>query len=304
MAWLQCQERRPLDHHRCKTAATSLLDMTAAGLVSGCPPTTSHKSTGLGYASTIHGAQGVSADTMHGLLCGQESRQQLYTMLTRGRAANHLYLKVVATATRTPFSTGNRAHRARRGPRCCRTDSSPATTRPPRPRPCCENGVPRLPGCVTLSSATPTGLRWQPAAGWTSDRSDARRPSSAGVPELTSEPSWPTLRADLLALAAETGERPLPTCNQRPPVANSAAWPPYWTGASQTPHRATRTSRSSVKSRCGLRRRPHRLGFVFGDGVARRACATRTVGRPGRSHAAQPEPARWDRRASRRHVLR
>jgi len=28
-------------------------------------------------------------------LTGQESRQQLYTMLTRGRAANHLYLQVV-----------------------------------------------------------------------------------------------------------------------------------------------------------------------------------------------------------------
>ncbi len=32
---------------------------------------------------------------MHGLLTGQESRQQLYTMLTRGRHANHLYLQVV-----------------------------------------------------------------------------------------------------------------------------------------------------------------------------------------------------------------
>jgi conjugative relaxase-like TrwC/TraI family protein len=53
-------------------------------------------STGLGYATTIHTAQGVSADTMHGLLTGQESRQQLYTMLTRGRHANHLYLQVVA----------------------------------------------------------------------------------------------------------------------------------------------------------------------------------------------------------------
>ena len=53
------------------------------------------ESTGLGYATTIHTAQGVSADTMHGLLSGQESRQQLYTMLTRGRTANHLYLQVV-----------------------------------------------------------------------------------------------------------------------------------------------------------------------------------------------------------------
>jgi len=52
-------------------------------------------STGLGYATTIHAAQGVSADTMHGLLTGQESRQQLYTMLTRGRHGNHLYLQVV-----------------------------------------------------------------------------------------------------------------------------------------------------------------------------------------------------------------
>src|SRR4029077_16509696 len=53
------------------------------------------ESTGLGYAATIHAAQGVTADTMHGLLTGQESRQQLYTMLTRGRHANHLYLQVV-----------------------------------------------------------------------------------------------------------------------------------------------------------------------------------------------------------------
>ena len=53
------------------------------------------ESTGLGYATTIHTAQGISADTMHGLVTGMESRQQLYTMLSRGRAANHLYLQVV-----------------------------------------------------------------------------------------------------------------------------------------------------------------------------------------------------------------
>ena len=53
------------------------------------------ESAGLGYATTIHTAQGVSADTMHGLATGQETRQQLYTMLTRGRVANHLYLQVV-----------------------------------------------------------------------------------------------------------------------------------------------------------------------------------------------------------------
>ena len=49
----------------------------------------------LGYASTVHTAQGVSVDTMHGLATGAEGRQQLYTMLTRGRHANHVYLQVV-----------------------------------------------------------------------------------------------------------------------------------------------------------------------------------------------------------------
>jgi ATP-dependent exoDNAse (exonuclease V) alpha subunit len=46
----------------------------------------------LGYATTIHTAQGITADTMHGLITGKESRQQLYTMCTRGRLSNHIYL--------------------------------------------------------------------------------------------------------------------------------------------------------------------------------------------------------------------
>jgi hypothetical protein len=49
----------------------------------------------LGYATTVHTAQGVTADTMRGVVTGEESRQQLYTMLTRGRTANHIYLAVV-----------------------------------------------------------------------------------------------------------------------------------------------------------------------------------------------------------------
>jgi len=53
------------------------------------------RSVELGYAATVHGAQGVSVDTMHGLVTGQETRQQLYTMLTRGALANHAYMQVV-----------------------------------------------------------------------------------------------------------------------------------------------------------------------------------------------------------------
>jgi hypothetical protein len=43
----------------------------------------------------VHTAQGVSVDTMHALASGQETRQQLYTMMTRGSLGNHLYLQVV-----------------------------------------------------------------------------------------------------------------------------------------------------------------------------------------------------------------
>ena len=53
------------------------------------------KATELGYACTVHTAQGVTADTMHGLATGTESRQQLYTIMTRGAHANHVYLEVV-----------------------------------------------------------------------------------------------------------------------------------------------------------------------------------------------------------------
>ncbi|WP_254069702.1 MobF family relaxase [Pimelobacter simplex] len=53
------------------------------------------RATELGYACTVHTAQGVTADTMHGLATGSESRQQLYTMMTRGAHANHVYLEVV-----------------------------------------------------------------------------------------------------------------------------------------------------------------------------------------------------------------
>ncbi|MDO9495773.1 MAG: AAA family ATPase, partial [Nocardioides sp.] len=53
------------------------------------------RSSELGYACTVHTAQGVTAETMHGLATGSESRQQLYTMMTRGAHANHVYLEVV-----------------------------------------------------------------------------------------------------------------------------------------------------------------------------------------------------------------
>jgi conjugative relaxase-like TrwC/TraI family protein len=46
----------------------------------------------LGYATTAHAAQGSTADVMHGIVTGTEDRQLLYTMLTRGRAENHVHV--------------------------------------------------------------------------------------------------------------------------------------------------------------------------------------------------------------------
>ncbi|TRY19429.1 AAA family ATPase [Tessaracoccus rhinocerotis] len=51
--------------------------------------------TQLGYAVTIHTAQGLTVDVTRGVLSGSESRQQLYVMATRGKHANHIYLPVV-----------------------------------------------------------------------------------------------------------------------------------------------------------------------------------------------------------------
>ncbi|WP_068273586.1 MobF family relaxase [Aldersonia kunmingensis] len=48
--------------------------------------------TTLGYARTIHAAQGLTADTCHTILTGTETRELLYVAATRGRHANHIYL--------------------------------------------------------------------------------------------------------------------------------------------------------------------------------------------------------------------
>jgi DNA primase catalytic core len=50
----------------------------------------------LGYATTIHAAQGLTVDTSHTVLTGSEDRALAYVALSRGRARNDLYL---ATAT-------------------------------------------------------------------------------------------------------------------------------------------------------------------------------------------------------------
>ncbi|MDP8017628.1 MobF family relaxase [Prescottella equi] len=49
------------------------------------------ENTTLGYARTIHGAQGITADTCHTVATGTENRQLAYVALTRGKRGNDVY---------------------------------------------------------------------------------------------------------------------------------------------------------------------------------------------------------------------
>lgn len=46
----------------------------------------------LGYASTVHSAQGMTVDSSHTILSGDESRQTLYVAMSRGRHENHAWV--------------------------------------------------------------------------------------------------------------------------------------------------------------------------------------------------------------------
>ena len=166
------------------------------------------ESTGLGYATTIHAAQGVSADTMHGLVTGLESRQQLYTMLTRGRVANHVYLQVVGDGD--PHSIIRPETVAPRTPteilqQILARDNTPtsATTllrEVSDPAARLFDAVQRYTDGLNVAAEQLVGPQIVETLDSQADQI---------VPDLTSEPSWPTLRAHLLALAAETDEHPL-----------------------------------------------------------------------------------------------
>jgi hypothetical protein len=156
-------------------------------------------STGLGYATTIHAAQGVIAHTMHGLLTDQESRQQLYTMLTRGRAANHLYLQVVGDGD----------------PDTLIRPDSVAPAHPDRAAPTDTRSRRHTGSATTLlrQLSDPAARLFDAVQRYTDGLHVAAEqlvgPQIVQMLDGQAEPSWPTLRAHLLALAAETGEHPL-----------------------------------------------------------------------------------------------
>ncbi|HEY3530015.1 MAG TPA: MobF family relaxase [Nocardioides sp.] len=77
-----------------------------SGLHVALPPEYVANHVALGYATTVHAAQGSTADVMHGILTGHEDRQLLYTMLSRGRFENHLHLISEPAAPEEQFLPG------------------------------------------------------------------------------------------------------------------------------------------------------------------------------------------------------
>ena len=155
----------------------------------------------LGYACTIHAAQGVTADTMHGLLTADETRQQLYTMLTRGRLANHAYLQVIGSGD--PHSL-----------------IRPEAILPPTATDLLEAILGRDEQPLSASStarqlADPAGRlagaahRYADAIGFAAEATTPPATLAALdgtaeqlVPGLTDSPAWPTLRSHLILDAA------------------------------------------------------------------------------------------------------
>jgi AAA domain len=156
----------------------------------------------LGYATTIHTAQGVTADTMHALITGTESRQQLYTMCTRGRLSNHIYLQLVGdgdphtlirpdtvrptTATELLEQILARDDSPRSANLMLQEQQDPAVR--------LRDSVERYIDALHVAAEHVVGKRAAQALEAFANRL---------VAGLTDEPAWPTLRVRLLLLAAE-----------------------------------------------------------------------------------------------------
>ena len=155
----------------------------------------------LGYACTIHGAQGVTADVLHGIATGAETRQQLYTMLTRGRHANHVHLEIVGDgdvhslirpeAIIPPTATDLLERILARD-----EDHSSATT---TARTLAEPANRLADAVARYSDALGYGAEQTAGADLVQRLEQAADELVAGLPDA---PAWPTLRAHLLLIAA------------------------------------------------------------------------------------------------------
>ena len=158
--------------------------------------------TQLGYATTVHTAQGVTVDTMHGLATGTEDRQLLYTMLTRGSTANHLYLPVVGDGDPHAILRPENIHLRTATELLEQTlarDASPASATTMQKQ--------QRDPAIQLGDATARYLdALHIAAEHVASRqliTDLDHEADQLINGLTNEATWPALRTRLLLLAAD-----------------------------------------------------------------------------------------------------
>jgi conjugative relaxase-like TrwC/TraI family protein len=156
----------------------------------------------LGYATTVHSAQGVTADTSHTVTAGAESRQQLYVALTRGRDANHLYLNAAMDGDEhsiiTPAATHPQTALNILEQILARDEAQPSATSTARrthnPATALTQATARYADSLHTAAADLLGA----------DRMAALEAhAEALAPGILDSPAWPTLRGHLALLAAE-----------------------------------------------------------------------------------------------------
>ncbi|MCK0111889.1 relaxase domain-containing protein [Ornithinimicrobium sp. F0845] len=156
----------------------------------------------LGYAATVHGAQGLTADTMQGIVTGQESRQLLYTMLTRGRHENHVYvlsatdgdghtLPLIETTSPATATETLQGVLARDGAAVSATTEK---ARAADPAALLHNAAERYEDGLLAGAENVLGPAWS---------DDIEAAAEALVPGLTHASAWPSLRAHLTLTQAD-----------------------------------------------------------------------------------------------------
>ena len=163
----------------------------------------------LGYATTVHGAQGITTDTSHSVATGSESRQLFYVAMTRGRTGNDVYLATAGDGD--PHSVIN-----------------PETVRPPTATDIlteilARDDRQRSAGTLIREQACPTALLGDAVARY-HDSLGVIAQTVVGTdilnavdqvaedlhPGLTASPAYPTLRAHLAIIGAD-GHDPVTT---------------------------------------------------------------------------------------------
>lgn len=175
---------------------------TESGLRATLPADYVAAHTELGYASTVHGAQGLSVDSSHALVTGDEARQQFYVSMTRGRQANHAYLVVASDGDPHELIRPETTH--------------PRTATDALERILARDGAPQSATSMAATLSAPTVQLGQATARYTDALTVAAghligaeraatidAAADQAMPGIADEPAWPALRAHLLLIEAQ-----------------------------------------------------------------------------------------------------